>query len=101
MKQPDSVARSEEWMTAVDETFHADDVGPWVQKQQRSQVPCRNATSLIVPCTPQPPEPLFTKVHTMSVFSSASKRHTRRASAHRPAGIRASHLHRTDMPADC
>ena len=48
MKQPDSVAASEEWMTAVDETFHVDDVGPWVQKQQRSQVPC---------CDASPPNP--------------------------------------------
>ena len=39
MLQPDSIARSEEWMTAVDETFHIEDVGPWVHKQQRSQVP--------------------------------------------------------------
>jgi hypothetical protein len=40
MLQPDSVARSEEWMTGVDETFHLEDVGPWVQRQQHSQVMC-------------------------------------------------------------
>ena len=38
MLQPESVSRSEEWMTGVDETFHLDDVGPWAQRQQNSQV---------------------------------------------------------------
>ena len=38
MAQPESVARGEEWVRAVNESFIAEDVGEWILRQSDSQV---------------------------------------------------------------